>query len=211
LAQAIRRRGVSVVEGIAVERLLVEGGHAAGAVTAAGELRAEAVVLAAGPWSARLLSPLGLRLPVEPGKGYSITWDTPLPGFATPLKCEERKVVATPWAGGFRLGSTMEFAGYDSRLNRRRLDYLLRGAGEYLRRIPEASAREDWYGWRPMSVDELPILGPSQQIRGLHYACGHGQLGVSQCTSSGRLLAELMNGGDPHLDPTPFDPARFGI
>ena len=89
-------------------------------------------VLAMGAWSPTLARTLGLRLPIQPGKGYSITYERPARCPRIPLVCKERSVCVTAWSSGYRLGSTMEFAGFDASLNRTRLDALERGAREYL-------------------------------------------------------------------------------
>lgn len=211
LRGAVERAGVTIAENTTVETIDAPRGSVTGVRTERGRIAARDVVVAAGPWSGVVLEPLGLRPPVEPAKGYSITWDAPVPGVRMPLRMAERKVVATPWPFGFRLGSTIEFVGHDARVDRRRSDLLLEGAHAYLDVAldPEAGAR--WAGLRPMSVDERPILGPSTRVRGLHLAIGHGQLGVSQCAASGRLVTERLTGAAPHLDPEPYDPGRFGL
>lgn len=204
--------GVRIVEGVEVTGLAVERGRVVGARTADDVHTAALTVLAAGPWSARLARGLGLRLPIEPGKGYSITWSEPVGGLGdVPLYFHERKVVATPWAHGFRLGSTMELAGYDDALSPRRLRGLVEGANAYLAAPLQLGPGRAWQGWRPMSVDELPLVGPSATHQGLWYATGHGMMGVSQSLATGRLLAELLGDAAPHVDPAPYRPARFGL
>ena len=124
---------------------------------------------------------------------------------------KERSVCVTAWADGFRLGSTMEFSGYAEGLNRVRLDALTRGAREYLRTVPQAPPQEEWWGWRPMSVDEVPLIGPSTRWSNLLLATGHGMLGVSMSAATGELVAALCAGTAPVLDPDPYAPARFGL
>jgi D-amino-acid dehydrogenase len=121
----------------------------------------------------------------------------------------ERSVCVTTWGSGYRLGSTMEFSGYDSSLNRRRLDALERGAREYLHEGVGPAKREEWYGWRPMTVDDLPVLGPVPGRQGLWLATGHGMLGVSMSTGSARLIADLVTGRTPAFDPAPYRLERF--
>lgn len=209
LAQAVRAAG-----GIIDERCRVTGfdrqGDAVHAVrTERGELRADAVVLAGGAWSAPLARQLGLRLPVQPGKGYSITYSRPELAPRRPLVLEERGVCVTAWADGFRIGSTMEFSGFDSRLNPTRLRALVRGAGEYLHQPEGPRHVEDWYGWRPMTYDDLPVIGAAPGLRNLLLATGHGMLGVSLSAVTGHLVADLLCGREPIVDPAPSSPARF--
>ncbi len=174
-----------------------------------GEHRADHAVLAAGAWSGKLARQLDLRLPVQPGKGYSITYGKRQLAPRRPLVLKERSVCVTAWSSGFRLGSTMEFSGYDGSLNRRRLDALERGAGEYLRGVIGADKREEWYGWRPMTYDDLPIIGPAPGHERLMLATGHGMLGVSLAAITGQLVAELVGGHEPSIDVVPFSAARF--
>ena len=127
-----------------------------------------------------------------------------------PLVLREHSVCVTAWADGFRLGSTMEFSGYDARLNRVRLDALVRGAADYLAPPEPGVKGEEWFGWRPMTVDDLPIIGAAPGIGGLWLATGHGMMGIGMSAATGQLVSELVTGAEPCLDPQPFRATRFG-
>ncbi|MCJ0825199.1 FAD-dependent oxidoreductase [Luteimonas sp. 50] len=213
LAQALRAAGGEIVERSAVTGLVADDGGWRVA-TAAGEHRGRDVVLATGAWSPRLarllpeaLSPL--RRAMQPGKGYSITYDRPAIAPRRPLVLHERSVCVTTWGSGYRLGSTMEFSGYDDALNPRRLAALERGAREYLHEGVGPVKHEQWYGWRPMTVDDLPILGAVPGSPGLWLATGHGMLGVSMSTGTARMIADLVTGRAPEIDPAPYRLERF--
>jgi D-amino-acid dehydrogenase len=209
LARVCRALGGAIVEHCAVDR--VDFGNDGVRVHAGGQIfAANDVVLAAGSWSPSLARDFGLRVPIQPGKGYSITYDRPATVPRRPLVLFERSVCVTEWDSGFRLGSTMEFSGYDTRLNRRRLDALERGAAEYLREPVGPVRREDWFGWRPMIWDDLPLIGPVPGRRGAWVATGHGMLGVSMSMATAALLGDLMLGREPIVDPHPYRPQRFG-
>lgn len=210
LARCVRAAGGAIEEGVSVLGFRCEGGRVVEVATSAGARRGREVLLALGPWSPQLARELGLRLPIQPGKGYSITYDRPSLAPRRPLVLRDRSVCVTAWGSGYRLGSTMEFSGYDDRLNRVRLDALERGARESLVEPLGPAKREEWFGWRPMSVDDLPLLGRSPRHDNLWLATGHGMLGVTLSAASGRLLADLIGGRAPPVDPRPFDPARFG-
>jgi len=169
------------------------------------------VVLALGAWSARIASQLQMRLPMQPGKGYSITTSRPDPCPRTALVLREAGVCVTAWESGFRLGSTMEFSGYDTTLNPTRLEALRRGARTYLHAPFGEALREEWWGWRPMCVDEVPLIGPSARWHNLLLATGHGMLGVSMSAATGEMVAALIAGAQPAIDVTPFSLARFGL
>jgi D-amino-acid dehydrogenase len=128
----------------------------------------------------------------------------------TPLIFDEHRVAVTPMRSGYRLGSTMEFAGYDTTLNRRRLDLLKEGARHYLQEPYCEPVEEEWFGWRPMTPDSLPVIGRSPAFANVLIAAGHNMLGVSMAPATGKLVAELLSGRPPHLDPSPYSVARFG-
>jgi D-amino-acid dehydrogenase len=175
-------------------------------------LRARDVVVATGAWAPRLASAIGvpwLRKAIQPGKGYSITYSRPVLVPKTPLMLRDRSVCVTTWGDGYRLGSTMEFSGFDTRLNERRLGALERGAREFLHEPVGAQLHERWYGWRPMSRDDIPLIGRAPGHRHLWLATGHGMMGVGMSAGTGQLMADMIQGRAPAIDPTPFDPARF--
>ncbi|KGM53732.1 amino acid dehydrogenase [Lysobacter daejeonensis GH1-9] len=175
--------------------------------TPAGVLRARDVLVATGAWSPRLAKAIGvpaLRHAMQPGKGYSITYSPPSLVPRRPLVLRERSVCVTSWDSGYRLGSTMEFSGFDDTLNARRLAALEHGAAEYLRHPVGPEVRERWFGWRPMSVDDIPIIGPVPGRKGLWLATGHGMMGVGMSAATGQLVADLVTGRAPAIDPTPY-------
>ena len=211
LARVVRERGGVIVEACALRS--VETGRDGIVVhTANGRLHARDVVLALGAWSPRLADAVGvpaLRRAMQPGKGYSITYSPPSLVPKRPLILRERSVCVTAWGSGYRLGSTMEFSGFDDSLNARRLAALERGAGEYLHEPVGAQVRERWCGWRPMSRDDVPIIGGVPGRDGLWLATGHGMMGVGMSTGTGQLLADLVTGRTPVIDPTPYRLERF--
>ena len=209
LARRVRELGGRIETGTAVQAIDARSDGVACSTTS-GVRTAAHVVLACGAWSPELSRRLGVRLPVQPGKGYSITYDRPALAPKRPLVLEERSVCVSAWPEGFRLGSTMEFSGYDTSLNRVRLDALERGAAEYLREPHGAIRREEWYGWRPMTYDDLPIIGAHPRAPRVVFATGHGMLGVSLSAITGRLVADLVSGRAPEVDPAPLSPQRFG-
>lgn len=209
LARSLRARGAFIEEGVEVTGFGTAEGRVDRVRTARGEYRARDVVAAFGPWSPAMLRALRLRLPIQPGKGYSITWSRPKVAPRMPMVLRERSVCVTAWEDGFRLGSTMEFSGYDPRLNRTRLDALERAAREYLREPVGEQRREEWYGWRPMTWDDLPLIGPAPGYDNLWLATGHGMMGMSMSAGTGQLLSQLMTGGETSIDPRPYRPQRF--
>jgi D-amino-acid dehydrogenase len=152
---------------------------------------------------------LGCRIPIQPGKGYSLTMPRPQVCPRTPLVFPERRVAVTPFRSGFRLGSMMEFAGYDDSIKPQRVQLLKDAACEYLRDPYAEPIEETWFGWRPMTCDSLPIIDRLPAMRNVLIAAGHNMLGVSMSTGTGKIIAELAGGRAPHLDVKPFAVTRF--
>jgi len=211
LARRVLERGGTIESGACIEGFITDGTRITGVRTSRGAFRGERIVMALGAWSPLLARQLELRLPMQPGKGYSITWDRPALAPRRALSLREPSVCVTCWSDGFRLGSTMEFSGYRTGLNRTRLEALRRGAAANLREPAGGRLLEEWWGWRPMSVDEVPIIGPSTRWTNLCLATGHGMLGVSMSAATGELVASLLAGTPALLDATPYAPARFGL
>jgi D-amino-acid dehydrogenase len=209
LARVVRAKGGVIEERTRIDGILREGSRIRAVRTTHGDFSGREIVFALGAWSPQFARPLGLRIPIQPGKGYSITYTRPqrCPRIALTLK--EPSVCVTAWGSGYRLGSTMEFAGYDTRLNRVRLDALRRGAAQFLHEPEGPAVIEEWYGWRPMTPDDLPVLGRVDGIDNLLMATGHGMLGVTMSAGTGLLVSELACGRQPSIDCTPFAPARF--
>ena len=211
LARVVRARGGEIIEHCPLHALR-EDREGVVAYTGHGEMRARNAVLALGAWSGRLADEVGLpwmRRVIQPGKGYSITYDAPSLVPRRPLVLRERSVCVTAWGSGFRLGSTMEFSGYDETLNARRLAALERGAREYLQVPVGPVVRERWYGWRPMSRDDMPLIGRAPGLRRTWLNTGHGMMGVGMSAGAAQLLADLMAARAPAIDPTPYRPERF--
>ena len=211
LARAVRERGGEIVEHCALHGLR-EDREGVLAHTDHGVLRARNAVLALGAWSAKSADALGMpwmKKIIQPGKGYSITYRAPGRVPKRPIVLRERSVCVTAWNDGYRLGSTMEFSGFDESLNARRLGALERGAREYLHEPVGPEVRERWYGWRPMSRDDMPLIGRAPGARRTWLNTGHGMMGVGMSAGSAQLLADMMAGRAPAIDPAPYRPERF--
>ena len=207
LARRVRELGGTIVEHAEITAIAdSDGPH----VVANGERHdAKDLVVALGAWTPKLAKQLGLTIPIQPGKGYSITYDVPGMPPRIPVTLKERQVCVTAWPSGFRLGSTMEFSGYDETLNPVRLGALERAAGEYLRTPPIGPRREEWYGWRPMTYDDMPIIGRTQSHPNVIMATGHGMLGVTLSAVTAMLVTDIVANRTPSIDPAPYALDRF--
>jgi D-amino-acid dehydrogenase len=205
----LESRGVKIIEHCDVKRFIHDQGRARAVVTNQGEMAADAFVVATGALTPLLNHALGCRIPIEPGKGYSITMPRPVRCPRIPMIFMEHKVAVTPLESAYRLGSTMEFAGYDATLNRHRLDLLRRGARLYLHEPYCDPVEEEWCGWRPMTPDGKPIIDRAPAMKNVYIAAGHNMLGLSMAPATGKLVAELVSTAKPHIAPEPFAVARF--
>ena len=213
LRRVLESRGVTIREECKFTGFDDHGGRATGAFVndKRGEkITADAFVIATGAWTPMLNDALGCKIPIQPGKGYSMTMPRPAICPKYPMLLEEHRVGVTPFASGYRLGSTMEFAGYDTTLNRTRLELLKAGAKHYLHEPYAEPVVEEWYGWRPMTFDSVPIIDFSPRYSNVLVAAGHSMLGLSMATGTGKLVSELLLRQTPHIDPVPYSLKRFG-
>jgi D-amino-acid dehydrogenase len=203
--------GATVLTGAEVYGFESVGGSVRAARTTRGVFAAEQVVVATGAWTPQLVRELGLRLPIEPAKGYSIDVTRPDGTSELPLCVGEAHVVLTPLGDTLRLGSTLELAGWDMRLRPKRLAGLRRAAARVVG-LPEGGpVRQVWRGPRPLTPDGLPVIGRSPRHANVVLATGHCMLGLSLGPVTGWLVAEVCAGEAPSIDIAALAPDRFGL
>jgi D-amino-acid dehydrogenase len=182
---------------------------AAALVSTAGEVAGDLFLLTTGAWSGLLADALGVSLPIQGGKGYSITIDRPTWQPAHAVYLDEARVAVSPFEGQVRIGGTMEFSGLDTGVNPRRLDAIRAAASRYLREWPAGEGETAWAGLRPLTPDGLPILGRLPGYDNVFVATGHGMLGITLAPSTALVMAQLLRTGVSDIDLTPFRPDRF--
>jgi D-amino-acid dehydrogenase len=207
-AQRIRAFGGEVREGVTVTGPARRNGRLTGVETPGGTVEGDRVLLAAGAWTGLLARPFGLRLPVQAGKGYSVTMAA-APAFSRPLYLGDVKVGSSPFEGAYRFAGTMELSGINERLDRRRLAGVRRVIGRYFREPLADGPAAEWVGMRPLTPDGLPLLGAAGGHDNLFVASGHAMLGITLAPATGRVMAELMTGRPPSAPLEPFAPGRF--
>lgn len=212
LARAARRRGVEIREGTGARSVVVRGGRATGVRLQSGGVEGcDAVVLATGPYSLAMARRVGVRLPVQAGKGYHR--DIAIgPNGAPPLRIacvlSESAVFCTPLYTFVRFAGTMEFSGVNRVMRPPRLRQLTQAARRTFPGLGSARPSSEWCGLRPMSVDGLPIVGPLGDVTGLSVATGHGMLGLTLGPVTGEMIAgHVLGSGDPRIEA--LSPARF--
>lgn len=212
LREGLVAKGVALEEGepvVALER--PSGGGVLIHLEDGKKVEAGAAVLAAGAWTGRIAASTGARVPLQPAKGYSLTFPAPERRPSLPVILSEEKVTITPFPDALRFAGTFSLSGFDHSVDDRRVEPIRE---EARRLVPEladqAMAKEKvWVGFRPASPDGLPIVGPLAGHPEVVVATGHGMTGMTLGPITGRLVADLVSGADPVVDPGPLDPARF--
>jgi D-amino-acid dehydrogenase len=215
LMNALKREtahsGVELSWKTTVEGFRVEGNRVVAIRTSRGEMNADEYVLCAGVWSSTLANDLGIGMPMEAGKGYSLTLKAPshLPEHCAILV--EGRVAVTPIGKALRFGGTLELSGVDLSLNAARVRGIIRSVSQYLPEFrPEDFAETvPWCGLRPCSPDGLPYIGRFKSFQNLTAATGHAMMGVSLGPVTGRLVAEVLSGEDPSIDLALLRPDRY--
>ncbi|NEE03352.1 NAD(P)/FAD-dependent oxidoreductase [Phytoactinopolyspora halotolerans] len=223
LLASARAAGVKVIEGAeATGGIRSDGGRLTGIVTTAGELRADAVVVAAGPWSGEVTARLDAPLPVRPRRGMVLVtsrmphrifhkvYDGDYVGAvgSDDAALQTSTVVESTAAGTVLIGSSREHVGFDSRLRVAALREIAAKATALFPFLADIPVMRSYGGFRPFVPDHVPVIGPDHRLRGLWHATGHEGAGIGLSVATGELLRDLMLGHEPQIDPAPFSAAR---
>lgn len=206
LAALALRDGVAIREG--AQALSVEADSASVTVTTStGPIRGTRAVVAAGVWSGALLRPLGIRLPIVAGKGFSFTVTIENPPKHV-IMLEDPHIAVLPLGGATRLSGSMVLDPVPDRFDAGRIHEIVRSAAPYLKGVAWSSRRDDWVGPRPMTPTGLPFIGAIDRDSRIFVAAGHNMLGVTLAPATGRVLADLICGPVPAIELGPFAPAH---
>jgi D-amino-acid dehydrogenase len=212
LSRQLREAGADFQFGTDVSGFRASGGRIDAVETTRGTFSGDEYVLAGGAWSPSIVRGLGIKLPMQAGKGYSLTLPTPprLPQICSILI--EARVAVTPMGSALRFAGTMEIAGNDTSVNAARVRGIVNSIPSY---FPQFSALDfadikPWAGLRPCSPDGLPYVGRFAHFRNLSAATGHSMMGLSLGPITGRLMAEVLSGEKPSIDLTLMSPDRYG-
>ena len=209
VAAHLATRGVNIRSGGEVSSVERRRDRITAAVTNEGAIEADRFLIAAGAWSGVLARQCGFHLPVQAGKGYSITLEAPAVRVNRPIHFENPEAACTPYNGALRVGGTMEFSGINTRLDPRRVAAIRRAAERYLPGIFDSDAGEEWIGMRPVLPDGLPAIGLAPGFENVYVATGHQMLGITLAPATAHAIADLITEGRSATDLTPFDPGRF--
>ena len=212
LAAVLERRGVKIHRNCRVERFERIQDRIAHVKTTGGTFAADDVVLASGAWSPLLARDLGIAMPLQAGKGYSITVAHPPVNPRIPYILAERRIAITPFDGALRFAGTLELAGISTTINERRVEAILDAVPLYFRNIPRphSAQGEVWGGMRPVTPDGLPYVGRFKQVSNLVAATGHAMIGVSLANVTGKIVSEMLSGESSTRALALLHPNRFG-
>jgi len=211
LAELAAQDGVKFSYGAGIHGLNASGDRLVSVRTSEGEQKADAYVLALGSYSPLLLREVGIRIPVYPVKGYSITVPIHEAAHApeSTVMDETYKVAITRLGDRIRVGGTAEIAGYDLSLRNARRATLEHSVCDLFPRGGDVARAEFWAGLRPMTPDGTPVMGPTP-LRNLFLNTGHGTLGWTMACGAGRVLADLVSGRRPEIDTEGLFLDRYG-
>ncbi|MEA2522264.1 MAG: D-amino-acid dehydrogenase, partial [Actinomycetota bacterium] len=209
LAGALARMGVRIVEGAAVASVQETGAG----VTVSGPFGAEegsAALIAGGARSKELLSTLGLRTLLQPGKGYSFSvMPDVMPAHA--FYIPDAHVAATPMGQRLRIAGTMQMDGTYDRFDRRRIAHIVSAVRPYVSGVNWDARADEWVGPRPMTPDGLPMLGLVPGWERTFVAAGHNMIGLTLAPTTGLAMADLITGNDPGIDLSAMAPGRASV
>lgn len=210
LADMSTAAGVIFRHGIGIKSLDLQGDKITGVQTSDGRFTADAYVLALGSYSPALVKPLGIRLPVYPVKGYSITVpivdETRAP--VSTVMDETYKIAITRLGHRIRVGGMAEISGFDATLHARRKATLTHSVEDLFGGAGDQTQAKFWSGLRPMTPDGTPVIGATP-FRNLWLNTGHGTLGWTMAAGSGRVLADMISGRAPQIDTSDLGITRY--
>jgi D-amino-acid dehydrogenase len=199
-------RGVRLRDGVEAYRMSADAGGVA-IETTRGIVRAGHAVIAAGAWSERLARSLGLRLPLQGGKGYAAEWDRGAAPVRIPIYMHDQRCVANPMDDRTRMTGGLLLDGLDERFDPQRVAAIAAAASAVLN--VTAVPRLTWRGLRPCTPDGLPVIGAHRAVQRVVFATGHAMLGVTLAPLTGRLVAQLIKGTASHAALPALTPERF--
>ena len=207
----LRREGVTILENQDVTGFAKTNSRVTSVQTAGGDYPVDTVVIAGGAWSPLLAQQVGLRLPMQGGKGYSFMGQNMANTIRVPAIMLEARATATPMNTNIRFAGTLEVAGTDMTVNMNRVRGITQSINEYYPDIAVSMPTIDtvWRGLRPCSPDGLPYIGRTERYENVILATGHGMMGLSLGPATGKLISELVDGPARSLDVTAFTPERF--
>ena len=213
LLHILREKGVQLLGNEEVVRFEKSGTKIQKVITAKNAYEAEDIVIATGAWSREIAAMTNTKIPLMPGRGYSVTLEDSPYHVNYPAVLAEGRVAITPMDGNkIRFGGTMEVVPTSTPPRYNRVEGILNAVKRYYTEfdIKLPPKEQLWYGYRPCSADGLPYIGKIKSYQNVTVATGHSMLGLSLGAGTGKLVKEIINGEKPSMDIAPFAVERFG-
>lgn len=211
LTRRIQAMGGTILHNHPVDQISFRNGRVHSVSGPAGTIEGRQFVIAGGAWSPSLLRQTGLKLPMQAGKGYSLTLKNPaqLPQLCSILA--EAKVAVTPIGDSLRFAGTMEIGGLGMDIHPARVRGIIKAATRYFPRFQASDFNgiTPWVGLRPVSPDGLPYLGKAPHLENLVVATGHAMMGLSLGPVTGKLVTEIASKAGPSINLAALAPDRF--
>lgn len=209
----LKKQGVKLIPNQEVIQFEKSGGSVKKVITNSGVYEQDEVIVATGSWSRQTAKLLAVKIPLMPGRGYSVTLENSPYKVNYPAVLLEGRAAITPMDGNkIRFGGTMEITSHKTppRMNRVQgiLDAVKRFYPDF--DVPLPSKEKIWYGYRPCSADGLPYIGRVKKYNNMVMATGHSMLGLSLGAGTGKLVDEIIGGKNTSMDVSAFNPGRFG-
>ncbi len=211
LQEKLATQNVNFLWNTEVRGWKLNGKKVGAALTSDGEIEGDEFVLCGGSWSTGTARTLGLKIPLQAGKGYSLTLPKPHSLPAVPTIFVERRVAVTPMGNELRFAGTMEIAGLNTNVNPARIRGIKKSVPLYFPEFSDADFKgvQPWVGLRPCSPDGLPYLGRTRRYDNLCLATGHAMMGLSLGPISGQIIAQTIAGETPPISSALLDPDRY--
>jgi D-amino-acid dehydrogenase len=182
-----------------------------GIITDKEKLKCDQLVIATGSWLPALAKMMGLKLLLQPGKGYSYTYEQVEKNIRYPAILKEGRCAVTPWANQLRIGGTMELSGINETILPKRMKGIYESVKQFYPglQIELPPSEKIWHGLRPVTPDGLPYIGRTKKFENVILAGGHAMIGVSLAPATGKLVTEIISGKNPAIDISSFRVERF--
>jgi len=180
-------------------------------ITDKGDLNLNELIIANGSWLGNTSKMLGIRLPMQPGKGYSVVYNNLEKNLQYPSILVDHRTATTPIHRWLRIGGTMELSGHSDNILPKRVLAIYKAFRQYYpsMSIPPPDPGKAWFGYRPVTPDGMPYIGRHQKFRNLSFAGGHAMLGLSAAAATGKIINQVISGRNPEIDLHAFNPERF--
>lgn len=211
MKQYLEDHGVQFLLNTKLTGFQKDGEKITGITTDKGRIPADTVVLSAGSWLPELAGMLGIKLLLQPGKGYSHTYDYVEKNLRYPAILVDGRCAITPWKHKLRIGGTMEFSGINQKVLIKRMEGIYNSVKNFYPglQIPFPPKDKIWTGLRPVTPDGLPYIGRHKPYQNLLIAGGHAMLGISEGSGTGKIVSDLIAGKKAEIDIVAFNPERF--